>query len=137
MFNLTVETAHTFYVGQDGWLVHNAGAPSEPCELAAEAARDAAGKALGRDHATYAGGYEDGKVVYGCSSNPIGCTEDDIARQLGSDAQMTKAFGWRRNPATGNVEWTEIPVCTRCQGKYSPSQFPSDVKAVPGGSWRK
>lgn len=23
MFNLTVETAHTFYVEQDGWLVHN------------------------------------------------------------------------------------------------------------------
>ena len=27
MFNLTVETAHTFYVGQDGWLVHNASCP--------------------------------------------------------------------------------------------------------------
>ena len=25
MFNLTVDEAHTFYVGQDGWLVHNAG----------------------------------------------------------------------------------------------------------------
>ena len=24
MFNLTVETAHTFYVGTNGWLVHNA-----------------------------------------------------------------------------------------------------------------
>lgn len=24
MFNLTVDEAHTFYVGQDGWLVHNA-----------------------------------------------------------------------------------------------------------------
>lgn len=23
MFNLTVSEAHTFYVGQDGWLVHN------------------------------------------------------------------------------------------------------------------
>ncbi|AXH00907.1 hypothetical protein DVJ83_17505 (plasmid) [Deinococcus wulumuqiensis] len=23
MFNLTVDTAHTFYVGQNGWLVHN------------------------------------------------------------------------------------------------------------------
>ena len=27
MFNLTVETAHTFYVGTQGWLAHNAGAP--------------------------------------------------------------------------------------------------------------
>jgi len=25
MFNLTVDEAHTFYVGQDGWLVHNCG----------------------------------------------------------------------------------------------------------------
>jgi len=25
MFNLTVDEAHTFYVGQDGWLVHNTG----------------------------------------------------------------------------------------------------------------
>lgn len=24
MFNLTVSEAHTYYVGQDGWLVHNA-----------------------------------------------------------------------------------------------------------------
>lgn len=25
MFNLTVDEAHTFYVGKQGWLVHNAG----------------------------------------------------------------------------------------------------------------
>ncbi|WP_082688971.1 polymorphic toxin-type HINT domain-containing protein [Deinococcus actinosclerus] len=25
MFNLTVSEAHTYYVGQDGWLVHNTG----------------------------------------------------------------------------------------------------------------
>jgi Bacterial EndoU nuclease/Pretoxin HINT domain len=25
MFDLTVDTAHTFYVGRDGWLVHNCG----------------------------------------------------------------------------------------------------------------
>ncbi|GAA0519848.1 polymorphic toxin-type HINT domain-containing protein [Deinococcus depolymerans] len=24
MFNLTVSEAHTYYVGQDGWLAHNA-----------------------------------------------------------------------------------------------------------------
>jgi len=28
MFNLTVDEAHTFYVGQDGWLVHNASKPA-------------------------------------------------------------------------------------------------------------
>lgn len=30
MFNLTVDTAHTFYVGQDGWLVHNQNNPKPP-----------------------------------------------------------------------------------------------------------
>ena len=34
MFNLTAETAHTFYVGGQGWLVHNATA----CELRARRA---------------------------------------------------------------------------------------------------
>jgi len=29
MYNLTVETAHTFFVGQQGWLVHNSG----PCNI--------------------------------------------------------------------------------------------------------
>ncbi|GAA5532640.1 polymorphic toxin-type HINT domain-containing protein [Deinococcus aluminii] len=28
MYNLTVDAAHTFYVGRDGWLVHNTG----PCD---------------------------------------------------------------------------------------------------------
>ena len=29
MYNLTVDTAHTFFVGEQGWLVHNA----DPCDL--------------------------------------------------------------------------------------------------------
>lgn len=28
MFNLTVDEAHTFYVGEQGWLVHNTNCPS-------------------------------------------------------------------------------------------------------------
>jgi hypothetical protein len=101
----------------------------------AEAARDATANSLGRKHATYAGGTKDGRVVAGCSSNPIGCAENDIARQLGSDAQMTGAKGWRRNPETGQVELVNIPVCTKCQGTYGPEQFPPDVQADPGGPW--
>ncbi len=101
----------------------------------AEAARDALGAAKRRRHGTYTGGYKDGRTAAGCSSNPTGCGEDDVARKLGSDAQFTKSYGWRRNPATGEVEWTEIPVCTRCQGKYDPSQFPDDVKHDPDGPW--
>jgi RHS repeat-associated protein len=101
----------------------------------AEAARDATADQLKRKHATYAGGHKDGKVVSGCSSNPAGCAEDDIARQLGSDAQMTGAKGYRRNGATGEVEYTDIPVCTSCQSKYSRSQFPANVKYDSGGAW--
>lgn len=33
MFNLTVSEAHTFYVGQDGWLVHNANGVACPTVL--------------------------------------------------------------------------------------------------------
>jgi hypothetical protein len=103
----------------------------------AEALRDETGQQLKRKHATYAGGHKDGKVVVGCSSNPTGCAEDDIARQLGSDANMTGAKGWRRNYETGQLEWTDIPVCTKCQTKYNRSQFPSDVKYDAGGTWSK
>ncbi len=102
---------------------------------AAEAARDAAGQQLGRKHATYVGGHKDGKVVAGCSRNPTGCAEDNVARQLGSDANMTGAKGWRRNTETGELEWKDIPVCKNCQDKYSPSQFPPGTKADPGGAW--
>jgi len=33
MFNLTVSEAHTYYVGQDGWLVHNSGGTISPQDL--------------------------------------------------------------------------------------------------------
>lgn len=65
----------------------------------------------GRKHATYVGGTNNGKIAVGCSSNPTGCGEDDVARQLGDDASFTKAYGWRRNRATNELEKTEIPVC--------------------------
>ncbi len=101
----------------------------------AEAARDATANQLKRKHATYAGGSKNGKVVSGHSSNPKGCAEDDISRQLGPDAQMTGAKGWRRNKATGELEYRNIPVCPNCQSKYKRSQFPKDVKYNKGGAW--
>lgn len=81
--------------------------------------------------------HKDGEVVAGCSKNPSGCAEDDIARQLGSDAQMTGAKGWRRNKESGELEWSDIPVCTNCQSKYGREQFPDDVKFDPGGAWEE
>lgn len=98
-------------------------------------ARDDLGKAMMRKKAAYSGGTKDGKAVAGCSSNPVGCAEDDVARQLGDDVEFTKTMGWRRTDPDGPLVWEEIPVCKRCQGKYRQSQFPSDVKAEPGGPW--
>ena len=48
---------------------------------------------------------------------------------------MTKVFGWRRDPATGELLWVERPVCVVCQAKYPESQFPPDTQAEPGGAW--
>ena len=48
---------------------------------------------------------------------------------------MTGAKGWRRNKETGELEYTDIPVCPRCQSKYDKRQFPDDVKFDPGGAW--
>jgi hypothetical protein len=101
----------------------------------AEAARDALGQQLKRKHATYTAGVKDGQIATGRSKNPVGCAEDDVARQLGPDVQYTKAMGWRRNPLTKELEWTEIEVCTTCQSKYNKSQFPPDVGAAKGGPW--
>jgi hypothetical protein len=64
-----------------------------------------------------------------------GIHAEDVANARLPGGQMTKAMGWRRNPATGTLEWTEIPICAACQAKYPPSQFPPDVQASPGGPW--
>ena len=105
------------------------GGGSEDCASAARYARDLLGKSEGRAHATYAGGYNSDteQVFVGCSSNPVGCAEDDIARQGGN--MFTKAFGWRGG------QWEEIPVCRACQATYSPGQFPPDVSWESGGAW--
>jgi len=133
MWDLTVpgNNDHDFYVVAGvaaAILVHNVDDPEE-CAAAARYARDLLGRDLGNKHATYQGGYnsETGQVFTGCSSNPVGCAEDDLSRQ-GADT-FTKAFGWRGG------QWTEIETCLRCQESYSPNQFPEDIGAEPGGAW--
>lgn len=84
--------------------------------------------------ATITGGYDPktGRVVVGCNSNPTGCAEEDVVRQLGadpSDVQFTEAI----RPRTGE----EIPICVNCQAKFRPDQFPPKVKADPKGQWGK
>ncbi len=102
----------------------------------AEMARDALAAAKGRKFATYAGGYLSGKVVSGASSNPSGCAEDDVERQL-PGANKTGAKGWRRDPTTRELVLTDIEVCLPCQEKYPESQFPPNVPAAPGGAWKR
>ncbi|WP_070019727.1 DUF6531 domain-containing protein [Streptomyces nanshensis] len=97
-------------------------------------ARDLAGQESRNKHATYTSGYDPatGQVAVGYSSNPTGCAERDVERQLGGNPEtpvFTKAFGWRKG------QWVEIPICVRCQDRYSPSQFPPDVTWDKGGSW--
>jgi RHS repeat-associated protein len=94
----------------------------------ARAARDAKAAEVGSSKATVTGGYDPatGRVVAGCSSNPIGCAEDDVARQLGipnDQIQFTEAI----RPRTGE----QVPVCGRCQTKYGSSQFPPDTLFGP------
>ncbi|WP_309818325.1 hypothetical protein [Caballeronia sp. LZ034LL] len=109
--------------------------PSTSALAKAEEARDELLRKYGRRSATYTGGHKDGKITSGRSRNPTGCAEDDVARQLGDDANSTKAKGNRRNKETGELEVVEIPVCVRCQDKYGRGQFPEDVAYDSGGTW--
>jgi hypothetical protein len=138
-YNLTVADIHTYHVGASSVLVHND--ELEDCRRAAEAARDAATKPDGRPDrkaaATWVGGYKDGQIAVGRSSghgDDAIHAEDDLQMQL-PGAKMTQPSGWRTNRETGQVEWTPIKVCTRCQGRFPPDWFPPDVKYEPGGPW--
>ena len=87
---------------------------------------------VGAGKATVTGGYDPAtrRVVAGCSSNPVGCAEDDVVRQLGidpSDAGFTEAL----RPHTG----AQVPICINRQLKYDPSQFPPGTQWTPGGRW--
>jgi len=98
---------------------------------AARAARDAKAAEVGRTKATVTGGYgRDGVPRAGCSSNPVGCAEDDVARQIGGDPKditFTEAI----RPRTGD----QVPICSRCQGTYDQSQFPPGTLFDPAGPW--
>lgn len=98
---------------------------------AARVARDAKAAEVGRTKATVTGGYgRDGVPTAGCSSNPVGCAEDDVARQIGGDPKditFTEAI----RPRTGE----QVPICPRCQGTYDQSQFPAGTLFDPAGPW--
>lgn len=81
--------------------------------------------------ATVTGGYgRDGVPRAGCSSNPVGCAEDDVARQIGGDPKDV-TFTEAIRPRTGD----QVPICPRCQGVYDQSQFPPGTLFDPAGPW--
>jgi RHS repeat-associated protein len=109
-------------------------ATNTPDDLLGQArgARDELAAEVGKAKPTVTGGYDPatGRVVAGCSSNPVGCAEDDVVRKLGigeKDARFTEAV----RPRTGQ----EVPICVRCQAKFDPGQFPPGTKFDAGGAW--
>ncbi len=115
--------------------------PANPESLwQAAAQRNSLGQTMrrggGGTGAVYIGGESGGKVATGASSVFLDMhAEDVVAAQLGPNANFTNPFGWRTNPATGLLECQPIPVCVRCQAKFSRAQFPPDVLFDPGGAW--
>jgi len=96
----------------------------------ARADRDDLAQQVESSKATVTGGYDPktGRVVAGCNSNPIGCAEHDVGRQLDipdGEIKFTEAI----RPRTGE----QVPICEVCQGRYDPSQFPPGTKPAPGG----
>ena len=88
---------------------------------------------VGKRVATVTGGYnvDTGQVAAGCSSGDgTMCAEDDVVQQLGGDPSKVR-FTEATRPRTGG----EVPVCIRCQAKYSPDQFPEGVGYDEGGPW--
>jgi RHS repeat-associated protein len=103
----------------------------------ARAARDAAGRRPDgkpdRTSAAYVGITRDGKVEVGRSGPRLHAEVDAEAKLPGGT--MTEVNGWRRNQSTGQLEWTEIPVCVPCQQKFPPERFvPGTLRDPPGGT---
>lgn len=98
----------------------------------AQVARDAKAAEVGRSKATVTGGYgTNGRPVAGCSSNPVGCADDDVARQIGGDPKDIK-FTEAIRPRNGE----QVPICPRSQATYDQSQFPPGTLFDPAGRWR-
>ncbi len=97
-------------------------------------ALDQLAAATGSRHATVTGAYDPatGRVVAG-ASGPGYCAETSCVRQLvemGSDPANVR-FVEAIRPRTG----LQVPVYSRCQGMYSPSQFPDDAMVQTPGPW--
>jgi hypothetical protein len=115
MYNLTVDEAHTFFVGDEQWLVHNC----DPFELA---------KAGGR----HAGWYE----------NMLGKSDAEIERGIRSlEAQITEHQGYIADPRSKIPNWDQLD--SRQQIALVEKKWPGDMtrqseqKAILEGIFRE
>jgi hypothetical protein len=56
---------------------------------------------------------------------------------MGKDIKIGKVIGIRLNKETNKFYTKELPVCPRCQLKYSKEQFLEGVNHELGGAWDK
>ena len=95
MFNLTVDTAHTFYVGEQGWLVHNTGPCDELINLLDQKAIDhvlEGSVKIGKDgKPIYSGGHRPGTGFPGKSEFPSGWADDKITDAISGALTDPKA----------------------------------------------
>ena len=150
VYNFNIEGTENYYVGEQGVLVHNVeGCPpgnevrkkntetkKNENEIIDEmnAKRDELANKHKRKYAAYGSGYKDGEIYVEHSGNGK-CVEDNLIEKYGSDIKLGEVKGWRRNKLTGELEYKTIPVCRRCQTKYTKDQFFSGIKHQEGGIW--
>jgi len=130
VYNLSVTGPHTYYVTDTSILAHNCPVDADSPYSQAIQARDEKADEVGSKVATVTTGYDkSGNVKPGCSGGRI-CAEDRVVEAVGVPANEV-TFTPAIRPRNGE----EVPICPTCQSKYSPSQFPADVKYDPTGAW--
>jgi len=101
----------------------------------ARSARDAAGRLSDgrpdRSSAAYVGIIRDGEVAVGRAGPGIHAEVAADAKPPG--ATMTEVMGWRRNFTNGQLEWTQIPICSSCQTRFPEDRFVPGTKRANGG----
>ncbi|MEV6968631.1 RHS repeat-associated core domain-containing protein [Hamadaea sp. NPDC051192] len=137
------DTAYTamYLVPGAGAARTGAAASEAGLEAAAYGARTVKAAEVGSSKATVTAGYNrfTGRVAAGCNSNPTGCAEADVERQIGFRGffSFLNPVALRFTKAIRPRNGKEVPICTYCQAKYPPKMFPKDVKPQQGGSWKR
>ena len=101
MFNLTVDEAHTFYVGTNGWLVHN----GDCGEKYVTDLVDAKGKGHILDGDATGGGHRPGTGIPGKSEFPPGWSDDQILHEI-TDVLTDPKSVWTKPDKRGYITTT-------------------------------